>query len=678
MIRDNFKIINFSFYFAIIIISLFFSLIYQSEIKFYYVDNIFTRYVHDLSKSKDFFEILIQKYNIHGIPFIPFNTKLNLLSFFNYDIKSQNGYIFYLILLRCFELITVFLFVFYFSKKKPNILSFIIFFLFIYNFNVFDHQSYINFPIIVFNIGLALSLILKQNRLLFIFILFITNFWSFFISPAYFIVTCFGPFLIFLLILIYEKKYNLIILSIFINLPFTLMYVMISLGTARFTYGNLITTETSSLYNFNLFNSNIHKLILIIMLLYFIYSLFLRNKQNLVTKEIKIFILITLFTIVFGYLKINYDLIKGLPHFIYIDYSLQYFYLAAISCFFLRIENFEKKIFLTIFVFLISYKIYSVANIYFSNNQLKANKAATVSGKDFSERYFWEVNNRFKFSEKYKNKVFLIDFISNDTQFVNSMCKDSKSKSKCKENIFGKYNNMYNHSFVWHEYQENKMLVNIGHSLLRGINSVAFFIPKLTSQTSIPKNTVPKTKIDFPLNKILNYDYLFTDKKLNLNIKEIINYNGSLIYIYNFPERKKFKITKLKKSKNLDDYLYDIDNLDEILYVEESIFDQLNLSDINYFCDFNYILDDSKYIKYSIVSNNSKYCFFVMPMLYSKTNNFYVEKKLIKTFKSQFFQHGGVFKNGDVITVKKKNIFLYSIYSFIDFIDFRKNNYAKS
>ena len=113
----NYKNLIIIFTFSIIILT---SSLYFSLITYYYADNLFTRFVHDISSDRNFFEILIQKYNIYGLPFIPFNPNLNILSYFNYDLKSPTGYLVYFFLLRVLELSTFLLYIYYFTKKKNS------------------------------------------------------------------------------------------------------------------------------------------------------------------------------------------------------------------------------------------------------------------------------------------------------------------------------------------------------------------------------------------------------------------------------------------------------------------------------------------------------------------------------------------------------------------------------
>ena len=161
MKKSSFFFILFAFF---IIFGLAINILNSSLITYYYSDHIFMEILHNISSSKKISEILINKYNIFGIPFIPINPNLNLLSNLNYNLSSQYGYVLYLTIFRIIEFITYYFMVNYFLGKKSNLLiPSVVFLIFVYHFNAFDHQSYVNFPIIIFNLTIIISLYLKQN-----------------------------------------------------------------------------------------------------------------------------------------------------------------------------------------------------------------------------------------------------------------------------------------------------------------------------------------------------------------------------------------------------------------------------------------------------------------------------------------------------------------------------------
>ena len=141
-----------------------------SNIAYFYSDHRWFESLHNLSLKKGFFEIMVNSTNINGIIWQPINHNLNILSKLNFNLKNENSYLIYLSFVRFFELTTILIFVKFFTKKKfieiilPSLL---IFFICIHNFQIFDHNSYINFPIIFFNFGVALSLFYIERRIIF-------------------------------------------------------------------------------------------------------------------------------------------------------------------------------------------------------------------------------------------------------------------------------------------------------------------------------------------------------------------------------------------------------------------------------------------------------------------------------------------------------------------------------
>ncbi len=268
MKKSNFFLISIIFF---IFVGFVFNILNSSLITYYYSDHIFMNILHNFSQEKKFFEILINKYNIFGLPFIPISPSLNFFSNLNYNLSNQYEYLLYLTIFRVIEFLTFYLLVNYFAKGKTNLLiPSLVFLIFIYHFNAFDHQSYVNFPIIIFNLTIILSLYLKNNFKLFFLIFFLGNFWSYLINPTYFFVVVFGPFLFFLILLLLNKEYKKLILSLLINLPFTIHYIGMTSGTARFALGSLIKNETDYFYNFGIYNSKLFIVfILLIIILFF-------------------------------------------------------------------------------------------------------------------------------------------------------------------------------------------------------------------------------------------------------------------------------------------------------------------------------------------------------------------------------------------------------------------------
>jgi len=160
------------FFFQLIII--FFSFNFFSFRSFFWSDHKFVEYVHNLSLNKNIFEVLLNSQNINGITVTILNPYLNFLSFLNYNLKSIFDYYIYLFFLKFFE-ISVILLHLKFLIKKINIEDLVgillIYIIFLANTAGFDHQSYINFPILIFCFFHGISLFLKNNKYFFLFYL---------------------------------------------------------------------------------------------------------------------------------------------------------------------------------------------------------------------------------------------------------------------------------------------------------------------------------------------------------------------------------------------------------------------------------------------------------------------------------------------------------------------------
>ena len=115
--------INFFSILSIIVILIFIPTIlvsnyYFSEITYFYGDNLLINYIHNLSKEKNFFEVIVNAFNINGIAITPHTPILNFLSELNYNLNSQKDYLIYLSCLRILECLSIFSFIIYFFDKK--------------------------------------------------------------------------------------------------------------------------------------------------------------------------------------------------------------------------------------------------------------------------------------------------------------------------------------------------------------------------------------------------------------------------------------------------------------------------------------------------------------------------------------------------------------------------------
>ena len=87
------------------------------------------KYIHEYSANKGFFDVLIQKYNVYGIPIIPVNPNLNFLSTMNYQLSNGEDYVSYLFILRLIELKIFFYIYFIFQKTLKKFFWYICFYI---------------------------------------------------------------------------------------------------------------------------------------------------------------------------------------------------------------------------------------------------------------------------------------------------------------------------------------------------------------------------------------------------------------------------------------------------------------------------------------------------------------------------------------------------------------------
>ena len=580
-----------------------------SHITYYFSDNIFLNYIHNLSKNRGFFEILIEKNNIFGLPIIPHNPYLNLLSFLNYDLAGFEGYFFYQLSFKFLE-IFVFCLAIWSLSQKITFWHLFVFFTLIFHFSIFDHQSYINFPILIFNIFVLISIKFQNKNYLSFALIFLGSFWSFFINPMYFFITSFGPMSFLILYSILKKNTKFLLYSILAFLPFVLMYIFLVLGTARFALGNLVISETSNIYNFSIINSKLLQSIFIFLILQniFVKKLNFLKDNNFLILFI-FFILNLIFGIIFKYQIINWNI----PHPIYIDYSLQYIYLAIISI--TLFDNNFKNNLGKIFVILI---LCAKLPAYLPKDYKVDNKIFP-----FQNRFFWEKNEKLNIDNILEYKSIYLNFPNKESEFVKYLNN--------KDLIMRNYIIDLQTSLNWSDFYEANYYSTYGHSLLLGINT--FLATNLEKKVRY-KNTVPKYSLNYKYLDILNLDTIVSDIEMKgYDLIKKINFKNFSLYLY--------KATNKKDKKNC------------ILEVDRTKF--------------------NKVIFYVKTSETSKKCKAIFPIPYSHTNKFTISSKIVKTNNFKKYWHSIDLENGEIVTVSKKSFFLYLLSSYRDYKDFKLN-----
>lgn len=656
---------NFFFILSIIIILIFIPTIlvsnfYFSEITYFYTDNLLINFIHNLSKDKKILDIIVNIFNVNGIAITPHNPTLNFLSELNYNLSSQKDYLIYLSFLRALEFLSVLSFAIYFFNKKKIlnfvVLAILLYLLFLNTFAIFDHQSYINLPIIIFNICLGLSLFFKKRFILFSIILILGNLFSYLINPMYFFVTCFGPFLYFLLFLISEKNYKQALIAITINMPFSFMFVLLSMGTARFSLGNYLLPVEDH-YNFAIFNSQslqITFLILIITnLLYFF------KKRDFPYQKIAFIIYGFLFLSLSLGLIYKFKIIKWLlPSPIYIDYSLQYIYVFSIALIFSSFDNL-KRLYLSIILFsLVIIKSVNYYIIFLSKDNL-INEKNYYSYNSIQKRNFWEKNLNHFLKPKYEKKILLIDFPNPETDYSKHILKSNKFDDFMSYQVFNK---KFNHSMNEFEYHSNSIITNSGHSLLLDIST--FKANQTKENILYRKERIPGLQIESKLINFYKIDYVFSDKKHDLPIDKTFNFNEFNLYVYKTNKDPINEFLKVKKISSYENYLEDIENFDKYLYLSDNKFGNENIK----ICKSSRKIID-KELTFQINTNDK--CIAIFPIPFSFTNDFEIKNQNpisnCQTFRVQYFFHGCIFSNDAVVILKKKNLILFPFYFFKDF-----------
>ena len=322
-----------------------------------------------------------------------------------------------------------------------------------------------------------------------------------------------------------------------------------------------------------------------------------------------LFILSLLFGIVFKYKIINWNI----PHPIYIDYSLQYIYLAIIS-----VQLFDTKLnknFAKLFViFLFCLKLPD----YYPKNYSKDNSIFP-----FEERFFWEKNQVLNIDDKLKNKNIYLNIPNDESKFSNHLIY--------KNLIMRNYIVELQSSLNWSDFYEASYYSTYGHSLLLGINT---FLATNLEKRVLYKNTVPRVGLDYKYLDILNLDIILSD----IEIKD-----------HNLIKRVNFK--------KFDLFLYKINN-----------------KNLNKRCSLN--TDRTKYNKiifYIKSFEKGKKCHAIFPIPYSHTNKFNVNNIIVETKNFEKYWHSMYLNHGDIVVVSKKSFFPYLLSSYRDYKEFKLN-----
>lgn len=687
------SLLNIIFIFICFLI-IFFSTQFHSLISYFWMDFIYAQFSHNQNLLKGVFEVIPNSYNTFGIPVWILEPFLNPLSKFTYNISSKQDYITYLSLLRSLEILTLLIFLFSFSKKirifDISILL-ILYVILLANFNRYDHEPYMNFPIIVFCVFHALGIKIKKDYLFFI-LLLIGNLWAYLINPIVFFLVCFLPLIFFYSYFFYKKEYKKLLLTLLANLPFTICFILISLGNSRFALSDFFTGAEQH-HNFSLFES---KNFAVLTILFIFLSIFNLKKNNFYSV---FFIIFTIISLIVGVIFYQDPQSWKFPSPYQIEYSLQF---IIIFIFYKIIKaSKENKIFFPTFIILLTiffYRSYFFIETY-NNLKIVNNKNVYYDKKKQQpKKFYWsDSKNNFFIKDELKQKRLFIFLPNKNSQFHKSYVDKDYDNSLLMDSLSLKYNNNLNGSLIYTNFWEQKIVVDQGYSFNLDINTVLanFFNPsteKFSNTKNKKKNTINLTngrvlkylqvpKIDIG-NKLLNFykiDYILTDIRLDTQTENdfkfdrTYEFNEFNFFLYKRIEQSNnYKLKKINIITNHANYKLNIEKFNSELFVSKEILNKVKY--IKNFCDIEIIHKDNK-ILFHVKKVNENNCLAVFPIPFSN-NNFFEKKnnknQRCENFRVQYHFHGCLIAKNEVYILKKNNVFFYPFNSFRDYIDFKK------
>jgi hypothetical protein len=667
----NNRILN--FFFLIFLAGLIFiSHYYFSHIAYFYGDHRWFESLHNISKNKGIFDVLINSTTINGIIWQIINPKINLLSSFNFNLEDDKSYFLYLTLLRIIEITTCFLFISYFVKKKKHhilFFSLLVYFILLQNFSIFDHNSYINFPIILMNFGIALSLFFLEKQFLFFLILFISNTLSFLINPIYFFIACFLPLSFLYLFLLYKKKYINFLIVLISNLPVAALYSFISLATARINLTEMLK-PLDQWYNFEIFQSPIF---LLLVISFFLIRILDYTKGNKIEFLDIIFILLIFLTIILGFIWEFNLLFWNLPHPIYFDYSLQFIYVTIFVRIFFITKSFLSKFFISlILIFICGYKTinyfknYLIHESYMADNR---NLSYNFEGI-LAKKFFWEKDSSLYFEKDLNSKTVILDIPNIDTDLFKYVWKNDDNYNLDQKLVLLTSSNFkpFNHSFWHNNFHKSNVRTNLGHSAY--MNTSTFLANMDDPGKKYAKESIPKLNINSKILSIYKPDFLISDKKYDLTIKKEYFFNGFKIYLYNLKKAYPSKLIT-KEAKNLNEFHENIKYFDKNLYIFDKDF--IKKKEIKV-CNFETKFENNVSLKFIVKNNEKKECILILPLTFSNNNLIIneINKQEMKTFRVQYHFHGIIINDSLNLEIKKRKLINFAFYSMKDYLEFNK------
>jgi hypothetical protein len=476
------------------------------------------------------------------------------------------------------------------------------------------------------------------------------------------------------------------------------MFILISLGTSRFALSELYTGQLT-VYNFTIINSKNFQLISILLSI-----LAIRN-----------FVLFRQFDSLFFLFFLSFSLILGLifnndpenwkfPPPNQFEYAIQYILIFIFYKIFKETnKDFLKLIIIGTLSTLFIFRSYFFFQKHIELEELYSKKNEINNEKIYDNTFFWsETTEKFFFRNELKNKKVFINIPNLRSDFHKT------SKNEDLDNLFYldrfafKYNKNINGSFWYPYFWNNNIIINSGYSHYLDINTVLanffnpgkrkyyekkynkYFFVNTADNRLLKYQVVPQFGIEKKLLFFYNFDYILSDvilsklKNDSLEIEKVYNFKSFNLYLYRIKENlRNFEIKKINIIENTSNYTENIKNFQNELFITNE--NLKKIKNIKNFCQVKR-LNNNNLIIFDVKKNDNLNCLAIFPIPFSYNNNFEFSKKFstkkIKcdTFKVQFYFHGCIFNNNQKIIFRKNNLFLYSIGSIRDYLEYKKIN----
>ena len=366
-------------------------------------------------------------------------------------------------------------------------------------------------------------------------------------------------------------------------------------------------------------------------------------------------------------------------------------------------KNFIFKICLIILVILFAYRSIFFIKKYINLNDLSKSEETYIDkNENLQKRYFWsKAEGKFFLEKDLKNKRIFLNLPNYGSNFHKSYSSvdfgfDDNQQTFESGSFY--FNKNFNGSLWWPIFWDNKIAINQGYSFNLDINTVLahYFNPttkeifdkkynrkyllNLADGRIYNRSEVPK----FNLKKLVDFyqvDYVLSDVILdrtfykNYSLYKSYEFQSFSLYFYKKKNIiKNSQINKVNFIESYKNYEENIKNFNNQLFIEKKDFNKV--SDLKKFCDVEAHNEDNS-IFFEVKKNNSKKCLAIFPIPFSHNNLFtsqtqkVKEKSTCKTFRVQFFFHACVIEEDQKFILKKKNLLLYPLGAFRDFVDYK-------